>query len=311
LETATLPQDAEPTPKRAVLIANRRSRRGAEWFDQADQCLREGDLDLIASHPCEKPEEVFRHIKQAVKDEVPLIIVGGGDGTLSSAASEIVGSKSVLGVLPLGTGNAFARDLEIPADPQRACEILRTGKVEAVDLGKTGDRFFVNVATVGLTTRIAEELTDDAKRRLGRMVYAFAIFRAVLKAQPFKAKLTTDEGVEEHTTLQFVVSSGRYHAGPFPVTPDAEITDRRLNGYLLNASRKSVLLKYALHLWGGRQVDLPEVHAFSTKKGRLEAEPAKRVTIDGEVTHKTPLDFAIQPAAIRVIVPQEFGTTER
>ncbi len=298
--------DGVTLPQRAVLVVNARSRRGREWYDQAHANLKESGLDLEGSYACSRPAEVFERIRAAVKKQVPLIIVGGGDGTLSSAAKEIVGGKSTLGVLPMGTGNAFARDLGIDSDAAKACEVLLTGKVRSVDLGEVNGRYFVNVASVGLTTLIASGLTDDAKKRLGRMVYAFAIARAVLATKPFQAKLTTDEGTQEHTTLQFVVSSGRFHAGPFPVTPDAQITDRRLNGYLLATNRKSVLLKYALHLWGGRQVNLPEVHSFTTKEGRLETGRAMRVTIDGEISEKTPLSFRIMPGVLPVVVPQGF-----
>lgn len=250
---------------------------------------------------------MLAQIQASVSEKVPLIIIGGGDGSLSLASKALVGSESVLGVLPLGTGNAFARDLGIPAQVEEACKILVEGKVDAVDLGKIRDRYFVNVATAGLTTRIAEGLTYAAKRRLGRMVYAFALVRAVAITEPFLARLTTDDGVFEHKTLQFVVGSGRFHGGPFPVTPSAQITDRLLNGYLLASVSKGALLKFALHLWGGRQVNLPEVHAFTTKKGKLETSPSVRLTIDGEVGGRTPVEFAVAPGALNVVVPQSFG----
>lgn len=298
--------DSSELPTEAILVVNCGSRRGKEWYDRATDALAKSGLKLRGAHSCSKPGESIGLIKRAVKDGTPLIIVGGGDGTLSSAAEVLVNSESILGVLPMGTGNAFARDLGIPPDPERAIEILTTGKLARVDLGLANKKLFVNVATVGLTTRIAEGLTGESKRRLGRMVYAFAVARAVALMKPFKARLTTDEGTDEYTTMQFVVGSGRFHAGPFPVTPDAEITDRMLNGYVLATTRKGVLLKYALHLWGGHQVNLPEVHAFSTKEGRLETTPAKRITVDGEISDHTPLDFKVLPSALRVIVPQEF-----
>ncbi len=290
-----------------MLIVNTKSRRGKEWASEAHDRLSDSELELVGSYKFSHAEQVLNQIKASVRERIPLIIVGGGDGSLSMASKEIVGSESVLGVLPLGTGNAFARDLGIPSQVEAACKILVEGKVDAVDLGKIRDRYFVNVATAGLTTRVAEELTDEAKRRLGRMVYAFALVRAVATAKPFLAKLTTDEGVFEHKTLQFVVGSGRFHGGPFPVTPTAQITDRLLNGYLLASGSKGALLKFALHLWGGRQVNLPEVHSFTTKKGKLETSPSVRLTIDGEVGGRTPFEFEIAPGALHVVVPQSFG----
>lgn len=298
--------DDASQPKRAVLIVNTKSRRGKEWFPQVDARLRESNVELLNSWPCKRPQDVFKHIKDAVKEEVPYILVGGGDGTLSSAMTDIVGSKSVLGVIPLGTGNAFARDLGIQASVDAASDVIANGKVCAIDLGMVHGRYFVNVATVGLTTRIAEQLTDEAKRRLGRFVYAFAIMRALSRVKPFRSVLTTDAGRQEFDALQFVVSSGRFHAGPFPVTPEAHITDCHLNGYILEGRTKGPLFRYALSLWGGRQVNLPEVYAFSTTKGRLETTPRKLVTVDGEISERTPLEFKVAPRAAKVLVPQTF-----
>jgi len=289
----------------AVVLINSKSRRGKEWAPRIREILGDSPLKIDAFLQTDRPEIVVEQVKEACYKRVPLIIVGGGDGTISSAVQTIVGSNSVLGVLPLGTGNAFAHDLGIPANPEEACQTLLEGKVESVDLGLVKDRYFVNIATVGLTTRIAEGLTGERKRRFGRMAYAVAIFQAAMKAKPFKAILTTDEGRAEYDAMQFVVSSGRYHGG-FPVTPDAEITDCRLHGYILSATTRGALIKYALHLWGGRQVNLPEVHPFSTTAGQLETVPAMKVIIDGEPAGRIALDFKVAPRVLNVVVPLNF-----
>jgi YegS/Rv2252/BmrU family lipid kinase len=308
LKSTTTPLDHAQTqlPRDAVLIVNARSRRGREWFPLVKDALEEEGIRLHRALDLRDPSRIGVEVQSAVEAKVPLVVVGGGDGTFSLVAKHMAGSSSILGVLPLGTGNAFARDLEIPVDPQGASEVLLRGKVADVDLGRAGNDFFVNVATVGLTTRIAEQLSDEAKRRFGRMVYAIAIMRAVTRVRPFKATLLTPEEAISFETLQVVISSGRHHAGPFPVTPEAHITDRHLSGYALTTNKRSVLLKYALSLWGGRHVDLPEVTAFRTTRGRLETLPPKLVTVDGEIKLRTPLDFAVAPKAIRVAVPLDF-----
>lgn len=302
---------SQPPKRQAVLICNAQSRRGREWYPAVQRKLLEGGFELLFSEDVRKPANIRPLVAKAVKDKVPLIIVGGGDGTMSACATELKGSESVLGVLPLGTGNAFARDLGIPADVDGACQVLADGTPRSVDLGITCDRHFVNVATVGLTTLIAEELNDDQKKRFGRFVYAIAVARAVSKIRPFHAKLTRDGKVEEFDTMQVVFGSGRFHAGPFPVTPDAEITDHFLHGYTLRTTTKGALLKYALSLWGGRHVMLPEVESFTLKKARLETSPKERVVIDGEIGQHTPIDVAIDPGALRVLVSRDFPGDQR
>lgn len=242
-----------------------------------------------------------------MREGIPLVIIGGGDGTMSGAVAVLRKTGITMGVLPMGTGNAFARDLGIPSDVDGACRVLTEGVAREVDLGVAGGKHFVNVATVGLSTRIAEELTDEAKKRFGRFVYAIAIMRALPTLRPFRATLSKPDGTETFETSQIVFGSGRLHAGPFPLTPDAEITDHVLNGYAVKSTSKGALLKYALGLLIGRHVDLPEVQQFAVIEATLSTVPRQRVVVDGEVGQRTPLDLRIDPAAVRVMVSPEFG----
>jgi diacylglycerol kinase family enzyme len=164
----------------------------------------------------------------------------------------------------------------------------------------------VNVATIGLSTAIAESLTTPMKRRLGRMVYVVAVMRALREARPFRALLETENGTTEFESLQVVIGNGRYHAGPFPVSPEASIVEGKLSVYALATATKTALLRLVLALPSGRQGSLAEVHAESTKGGRLVTRPILKVTTDGEQATRTPLVFASVPAAISVRVGDAF-----
>jgi YegS/Rv2252/BmrU family lipid kinase len=234
------------------------------------------------------------------------VIAGGGDGTFSAIARYFVNSQSVLGVLPLGTGNAFARDLGIPAQLETACEIVVNGKDAGVDLGYAGNDYFLNVATIGLTTKIAQALTVPMKRKWGRFVYAIAISQALRKVMPFQVRIETENGVDEFETLQLVLGNGRYHAGPFPLSPDASITEGKLTLYALATANKAAFLRLAMNLPTGRHVDLPEVHCQDTVGGTIITVPPMPVTVDGEVCMHTPMPFSVAPDAIRVRAPRSF-----
>jgi YegS/Rv2252/BmrU family lipid kinase len=293
--------------QRAALIVNTRSRRGGEWFQAARQALRAHGINITKEHAVRNPAQITTEVRDAIRQGFPLVVVGGGDGTLSSVVRYFVGTESVLGALPLGTGNQFARDLGIAADVETACDVIANGVAAHVDLGIAGNDYFLNVATVGLTTRIAEELTVDAKRRFGRLVYAVALLRALRRVRPFHVRLTLPHGVHEFDTLQVVVGNGRFHAGPFPLTPGATITDGLLVAYVLNATDRTAILRFALNLPGGHHVDLDSVPTFETTEAMLEATPVQRVTVDGEIVFKTPIRFGIEPRALRVMAPADFA----
>ena len=290
----------------AALYANSGSRRGQEWFEQAVETLKGEGLELKESKLIADPKELDKSVESAVKAGTSLVIVGGGDGTLSMVARHFVGSESTLGLLPLGTGNAFARDLAIQASVPAACEVILRGQTRGIDLGQVGNDYFVNVITVGLTARIVTELTDENKKRFGRAAYFMAMARGLAKVQAFRAKFTCPEKSVEFDTLQVVIGNGRYHAGPFPLAEDASITEGKLSAYALATTNRASFFKLAWALRGGRQAELPEVYSLATVGGRLETTPVRKVVVDGEISTTTPIDFKVAAQAIRVRVPESF-----
>lgn len=289
----------------AALIVNGKSRRGREWFAQTENALREAGINLTLSKLVKDPRQMSSLVIDSIAKGTPLVCVGGGDGTFSAVAQHFIGKESILGVLPLGTGNSLARDLGINANVDEAVKTMTEGKVEHIDLGKVNDEYFVNVATIGLTTRIAEGLDDTAKKRFGRAAYLFAIIKAVASASPFRVDLTVDGERHSFRSPQIVVGSGRYHGGPFPVTPEASIESGKLAGYVLTSTKRWVLFKYAINLWLKRQTQMPEVFPFAATSLTIRTSPTKRITIDGEIKIRTPGEFKILPAAIKVMVPNE------
>ncbi len=300
----SIPMQEAPFP--AVLYASGKSRRGSEEFQSAVEDLKKQGLEIMEAQLFRDPDELAKRVENAVKKATPLVIVGGGDGTLSMVVRHFVGSKSTLGILPMGTGNAFARDLSIPVNLAEACKVITQGKTDSIDLGYAGKDYFINVVTVGLSVRIAQELKGETKKKLGRAAYIFAMARALALVKPFRAKLVTPEQSLEFETLQVVIGNGRYHAGPFLLAEDARITDGKLSAYALATTNRAAFLKLAWAMRTGHQIDLPEVYSVTTGSGQLETFPTRKVVVDGEIVMSTPVDFKVVPEAIQVRVPAAF-----
>ena len=293
------------TLKKAALIVNTKSRQGKAAYRSVLEALQ-SRFDLVEAHAVKNPESVPALVANAVKSGLPLVIVGGGDGTLSACVQPFIGSDSVMGTLPMGTGNQFIRDLGLPNKPVEACIALAEGKIAAVDVGVINGSPLLTVATIGVTTRIARELTTDAKRKWGRFVYVLALLPALRKARPFEISIKADGNTTVFKSLQAVIGNGRYHCGPFPLSPDATITDGKFVVYALDGVSKWDLIRFALHLPGGNHVHMQQIHTFETAEGEISASPIQRVTIDGETHLKTPVHFKVLPGALRVIVPLNF-----
>src|SRR6266851_2236389 len=109
--------------------------------------------------------EVARLAKQAVRDKWTVIVAGGGDGTVNTVASQVIGTDKILGVLPLGKYNHFARNLKIPVEVELAAQGIVSGRTIKVDVGKVNSRNFLNNSSLGLYPTIVSE--REKKQRLG------------------------------------------------------------------------------------------------------------------------------------------------
>ena len=291
--------------REAVLLVNTRSLKGTEWLEQAKSKLEEKGIGLAISEGFSKAPELIRRAKEEAKGD-RLLIVGGGDGTMNAVANILAHTDVAMGVLPLGTGNAFARDLGIPTDLDEAVEILVSGRVSEVDLGVCDGKYFLNVATIGLSATVAKTLTVPLKRRFGRFVYAIALVKAIRQMKPFTTVIESENGTTKMEALQLVIGNGRYHAGPLPISPTAAITDGLLHLYAVEAGSRAQLIQYALLLPTGFQGALKSVHSEDTAAGKITTTPIQSVVVDGELAQKTPLNYSIEPLALKVMTPKSF-----
>ena len=154
---------SKPLPKSAILIVNAKSRRGAEAFDEACALLKAAGVDLIDAQAIKDPRKMGPAIRRAIK-AAPMVIVGGGDGSLSESIDDFVGADTVFALLPLGTANSFARTIGIPLDLEGAIGVIAKGRRLAIDLGKINDDYFLNNAAMGLAPVVAETVPHGLKR---------------------------------------------------------------------------------------------------------------------------------------------------
>ncbi len=142
--------------QQAALIVNTRARSGERTFYQALGLLGTSSVPLGATYALRDPARLPETVQEALAEDHDLIILGGGDGSVSSVVDFLAGSEVVLGLLPLGTANDFARTLGIPSDLEGACQTIARGKVVDVDLGLAGENYYVNVASVGLGPEVTQ-----------------------------------------------------------------------------------------------------------------------------------------------------------
>jgi diacylglycerol kinase (ATP) len=309
----SLPNEA----RRAALVVNTRSRSGERTFFEALDRLEELGVPLGATYAIRDPVRLPETVREVLQEasEYGLLILGGGDGSVSSVVDFLAHHHVTLGLLPLGTANDFARTLEIPTDMDKACQTIASGKVVDVDLGLAGDNYYVNVASVGLSVGVTQALSPGLKRRIGALAYPAAAIRAFLRHEPFSARLTFPDGdhepVEYGRLLQVAVGNGRFYGGGMVVAPHSGIDDRSLDVYAIEMGRHRDLFGVARYLKSGDFIRSDGVSHYRTERVRLETDPVLPVNVDGEVVTRTPQDFSVVHNALRVLVPPESSAARR
>jgi diacylglycerol kinase (ATP) len=308
---------ADGTAPLAALVVNTRSRSGDRAFFRALDRLGELGVRLGATCAVRDPERLPETVREVLDNEpgYRLLILGGGDGSVSSVVDFLAGRDVVLGLLPLGTANDFARTLEIPQQLEDACRAIACGKVVDVDLGLAGENYYVNVASVGLSVGVTLALSPWMKKGAGPLAYPMAAVRAFLRHEPFSARLSFPDGdyepAEFGRLLQIAVGNGRFYGGGLVVAPESGIDDRRLDVYAIEMGRHRDLLGVARYLRSGDFIRMEGVHHYRTERIRLETEPELPVNIDGEVESETPQDFAVAYNALQVLVPPDSTAARR
>jgi diacylglycerol kinase (ATP) len=288
-------------PRRALLIVNAQSRNGAAQLRGARERLEAHGIEPV-HRDCGSRDELSPLIVE-FGGEVDLVVVGGGDGTLNAAALGVIERGLPLGILPMGTANDLARTLGVPTDLDEAARIIAEGHTRRIDLGLVNDEPFFNVASIGLSAELAQELTREMKRRWGRLGYGIAALKVLARAEPFRATIASTEGAVRVRTLQIAVGNGRYYGGGNAVQKDASIDDQHLDLYSLEVSRAWKLALMARSFRHGEHGAWEEVRAIRATEFTVHTRRPRPVNCDGEIVTRTPARFRIRPAAVTVFVP--------
>ncbi|MFZ4508386.1 MAG: diacylglycerol/lipid kinase family protein [Fimbriimonas sp.] len=243
-----------------------------------------------------------RAMEEAVNRKIQTVFVGGGDGTIRQAARHLVGTETTLGILPFGTGNSLARELGIPLALDMVVPFFReVAHVRKIDVGTFNGEVFVNVATLGLTSRIASALKVLPKSQLGRWAYLPALVAAASLTRSQRIVVETNSGVFEGQALQMVAASTRLHSGPFAVTKNAAIDDGKLSIYVLEKGDRAALLEFGLALLVGRHCDLPNVWAVDVAEATVTLGRPSKFVLDGDPFRAQKVALGVRAGALKVL----------
>jgi YegS/Rv2252/BmrU family lipid kinase len=246
--------------------------------------------------------------ERAVRTDVETIVAGGGDGTVSSVAAIVLDSDKALGILPFGTMNHFAKDLQIPLDLEEAVATIVAGYETKVDVGDVNSHIFINNSSLGLYPSILREREKQQRLGWGKWpAYIWAAI-AVLRRYPFlNIRLSVDEQELKSRTPFVFIGNNEYEMETFHIGSRACLDKGELSLYMTNRTGRWGLIRLALRaLLGGLRQEKDFI-ALCTKEIWIDTKREHlRAALDGEVTVlEPPLHYRVRARALRVLTPEK------
>jgi YegS/Rv2252/BmrU family lipid kinase len=240
--------------------------------------------------------------RRAVKEGFEKIVAAGGDGTVNEVVNGLAGTNARLGVLPIGTMNVFATELGLPVnDLERCWNIIESDSTRDVDLAKANQKFFVQLAGVGLDAQVVKETSLQLKRNFGPLSYLISAAQIAAR-QPPRLSIQSDETpVKEGSFV--LIGNGRLYGGPFPFFKHALMDDGLLDVIVFKSLGYLEIIKYLQDVVFSDDIRVPEIEYFQTRRIRIESGQSVPVELDGELVGNCPVEFTLQERALRVLAP--------
>jgi len=240
--------------------------------------------------------------QRAVEEGFTRIVAAGGDGTVSQVANGLAGSNATLGVLPMGSVNVFAMELGLPLhNLQRCWDIIEDTNIRLVDMPSANEKYFVQLAGVGLDAQVVKETSLAFKRSFGPLSYLISAAHIAARQPP---KLFIES---EHTPVEegsfVLIGNGRLYGGPFPFFKHAITDDGLFDVVVFKRLGYLEIIKYLQDVVFSSDIKVPEIEYFQTRQLRITSEQDVPLELDGELAGSCPVDFRIRKRALRVLAP--------
>ncbi len=292
--------------ERFCLIANPTSGsgNGRTYLEQARRILDARGVDYAVKET-QYPGHATLLAKEAIDEGFDVIVAVGGDGTLRETAMSVVHTDRVLGLLPCGTGNDYARPLGLPSDPETAIGILLNGEDRVVDAGEANGTVFFNIAGFGFDVDVLDYTEQfKPKCRNGETAYRLGCLKAVLGLKLRKTTLTFPDGTIEQNVLMAAAGVGTHFGGGMNVLPESDMSDGLLDVCIAHDVNRLRLLSLLPKFIKGKHIGLPVITYRKATEVSVVCDPVSRIEVDGERMDGTPVTFRVLPKALTVRAPK-------
>jgi YegS/Rv2252/BmrU family lipid kinase len=226
----------------------------------------------------------------------------GGDGLLGAIAGELRGTDGVLGVLPGGRGNDFARKLGIGPDVERACDVLATGRVQAIDVAEAGGATYLGIASAGLDSDV-QDIANATRVPLGELIYVYSTLRALRGWRQARWQVVVDGEALSFSGYSVAVANSGVFGGGMYLAPEASLDDGLLDVVMIGACAKRRYLANLPQVFKGTHVTSDTIKFLRGREIAFHADRPFRVYADGDPIAELPVTIRVVPRALQVLIP--------
>ncbi len=284
---------------RTLIILNPAARsERAQRFRSRVESLAQNCVVCATTHIGEAESMARRGVHEGFEK----IVAAGGDGTINEVVNGLAGSRATLGLLPIGTMNVFATELGLPVHDLEGCwNIVQGQHTRTVDLPKANQKFFVQLAGVGLDAQVVKETSSQLKRNFGPLSYLVSAAQIAARQPPRLFIQSEDALIDEGSFV--LVGNGRLYGGPFPFFKHAALDDGLFDVVVFKRLGYLEIIKYLQDVVFSSEIRVPEVEYFQTRQLRVESDQTVPVELDGELVGNCPVEFSLQQRFLRVLTP--------
>lgn len=241
-------------------------------------------------------------------DKIDYVVVGGGDGSVNRALPALVKTQLPLLVLPLGTANNLARTYDITAKIDQLIELMDNGIVISVDLGTVNGIYFVNVAGMGLSTRVNRQVPKWFKKYFGVFAFIVTAFRVLRKARPFKATITADGKSFQSLSWQISVCNGRYYGSGLMIKDTASLVDEKLHCLSTEITNWWTSFLLIRSFFKGKYSRNDDITLVAGRKIVIATKHPLKIDVDGDIKTMTPAVFEVVPRILKLVIHPDAET---
>ena len=287
------------------LIYNPAAGRGRtrKHYAEVERLLRARGA-TVEAHASRSPDDLTNAAAEGSRGGYDRVVVCGGDGSVNLAVRRFDLARGTLAVIPLGSGDDFARVVGLPRSLEAACDVVIDGRTREIDVATANDVRYLGVAGLGFDSEVAAFANRSAKFLRGSAIYLYAILRVLPQFKPHRVSMRIDGTARTEDVMFAVVGNSQRYGGGIHITPNAQVDDAILDYCIVHRTSRIQLLKTLPRAYTGAHVRSPFVETGRGRSFYFESGKPLEVYADGERVTQTPVTFGLAEGKLKVVVPR-------